>query len=135
MKFLTLLTALRINRVAGEFNKIIPVLIEVNTSGEASKTGINPEKFSELLDTVAQQKNLSLQGLMTIAPITDSEIEIRKSFSNLRKLRDSAKISTGLELPILSMGMSGDFEFAILEGSTMIRIGTLLFGERIYNVK
>ncbi|MBQ6737958.1 MAG: YggS family pyridoxal phosphate-dependent enzyme [Synergistaceae bacterium] len=127
--------ALRINRVAGEFNKIIPVLIEVNTSGEASKTGINPEKFSELLDTVAQQENLILQGLMTIAPITDSEIEIRKSFSNLRELRDSAKISTGLELPILSMGMSGDFELAILEGSTMIRIGTLLFGERIYNVK
>ena len=127
--------ALRINRVAGEFNKIIPVLIEVNTSGEASKTGINPEKFSELLDTVAQQENLILQGLMSIAPITDSEIEIRKSFSNLRELRDSAKISTGLELPILSMGMSGDFELAILEGSTMIRIGTLLFGERIYNVK
>ena len=127
--------ALRINRVAGEFNKIIPVLIEVNTSGEASKTGINPEKFSELLDAVAKQENLSLQGLMTIAPITDSEIEIRKSFSNLRELRDSAKISTGLELPILSMGMSGDFELAILEGSTMIRIGTLLFGERIYNVK
>ena len=127
--------ALKIDRVAGEFNKVIPVLIEVNTSGEESKTGINPKNFSQLLDTVIQQKNLRLEGLMTVGPITDDETKIRNSFASLRELRDNAKNLTGLELPTLSMGMSDDFELAILEGSTMIRIGTLLFGKRIYNPK
>ena len=125
--------ALRLNRISGEFNKIMPVLIEVNTSGEESKTGISPEKFSELLDVTAQQKNLRLDGLMTVGPITNDEYKIRKSFAMLRELCEGARISTGLKLPVLSMGMSDDFELAILEGSTMIRIGTLLFGARSYN--
>ena len=124
--------ALRLNRISGELNKIMPVLIEVNTSGEESKTGIVPEKFSELLEVTAQQKNLRLDGLMTVGPITNDELKIRKSFSMLRELCEGARISTGLKLPVLSMGMSDDFELAILEGSTMIRIGTLLFGARSY---
>lgn len=124
--------ALRLNRISGELNKIMPVLIEVNTSGEESKTGINPEKFSELLDVTAQQKNLRLDGLMTVGPISNDEKKIRKSFADLRELCEKARISTGLKMPVLSMGMSDDFEFAILEGSTMIRIGTLLFGARSY---
>ena len=124
----------RLNRIAGEFNKVMPVLIEVNTSGEESKSGIAPENFSRLLDFVAEQKNLRLDGLMTVGPLTEDEIEIRASFANLRTLHEKAKASTGLTLPILSMGMSDDFELAILEGSTMIRIGTLLFGPRNYNL-
>ena len=110
----------------------MPVLIEVNTSGEASKSGIDPENFSQLADKVMTLRNLRLDGLMTVGPITDSELEIRRAFAELRDLRENAKSITGLALPILSMGMSGDFELAILEGSTMVRIGTLLFGARVY---
>ncbi len=124
--------AARLNRIAGELNKKIPVLIEVNTSGEESKSGVAPKNFSELLDFTVNQENLSLEGLMTVGPLTENEKEIRKSFAALRGLIESARASTGLALPILSMGMSGDFELAILEGSTMIRIGTLLFGPRDY---
>ena len=124
--------ALRLNRIAGEVNKKIPVLIEVNTSGEESKSGINPENFSQLLDVAAAQENLKLEGLMTVGPLTDDEKKIREAFALLRNFTERARVSTGLELPIISMGMSDDFELAILEGSTMIRIGTLLFGKRFY---
>lgn len=126
--------AIRINRICGEFNKIMPVLIEVNTSGELNKTGIEPEKFFELLDNVLECKNLKLNGLMTVGPISDDEKIIRNSFATLRKMAEEARVKTGLELKILSMGMSGDFEYAILEGSTLIRIGSLIFGERNYNI-
>ncbi len=123
----------RLNRIAGELGKIIPVLIEVNTSGEESKSGVEPEKFSALLDAVISQENLRLDGLMTVGPITDNEREIRNAFASLRTLSENARTKTGLILPTLSMGMSGDFELAILEGSTLIRIGTLLFGARDYS--
>ena len=124
--------ALKLNKIAVELNKKIPILIEVNTSGEESKTGIAPENFSQLLDIVISQENLNLDGLMTVGPLTDDEKKIRKAFANLRNLIEHARASTGLKLPILSMGMSDDFELAILEGSTMVRIGTLLFGKRFY---
>ena len=125
--------ATRLNRIAGELGKNIPVLIEVNTSGEDSKSGVDPENFSQLLDVVREQEHLRLDGLMTIGPITDDESKIRRAFANLRGLCENARTSTGLALPVLSMGMSGDFESAILEGSTMVRIGTLLFGARVYS--
>lgn len=124
--------AQRLNRIANELGKIIPVLIEVNTSGEESKSGIDPANFPALLDAVMSQENLRLEGLMTVGPITDSEREIRSAFATLRTLSENARIKTGLSLPTLSMGMSDDFELAILEGSTLIRIGTLLFGPRDY---
>ena len=122
----------RVNRIAGEMGRVMPVLIEVNTSGEASKSGIEPENFSQLAEKVMTLQNLRLDGLMTVGPLTDSEREIRRAFAELRDLRENAKAITGLELPVLSMGMSGDFETAIQEGSTMVRIGTLLFGARVY---
>ena len=122
----------RLDRIAGELGKVIPVLIEVNTSGESSKSGVSPERFPALLDAVVSGKNLRLDGLMTVGPITDDEREIRRAFATLRGLAENARSETGLALPILSMGMSGDFEAAILEGSTLIRIGTLLFGPRDY---
>lgn len=124
--------ATRLNRIAGEMERVVPILIEVNTSGEASKSGINTENFTALLDAVMTLDNLRLDGLMTVGPITDDEGDIRRSFAELRGLADDARTRTGLSLPVLSMGMSGDFELAILEGSTMIRIGTLLFGPRDY---
>ena len=125
--------AQRLSRIANELGKIIPVLIEVNTSGEKSKSGVEPENFSQLLDAVISQENLRLDGFMTVGPLTDDEREIRNSFATLRTLSENARTRTGLILPTLSMGMSGDFELAILEGSTMIRIGTLLFGPRDYS--
>lgn len=124
--------AQRLNRIAGELGKIIPVLIEVNTSGEESKSGVDPANLSPLLDAVMTQNNLRLEGFMTVGPITDDEREIRNAFAALRTLSENARTKTGLILPTLSMGMSGDFELAILEGSTLIRIGTLLFGPRDY---
>lgn len=124
--------AKRLDRIAGELGRVVPVLVEVNTSGEASKSGIEPENFAGLVDTVMGLGNLRLDGAMTVGPITDNEAEIRRAFAELRGLCEGARTRTGLELPVLSMGMSGDFELAILEGSTMIRVGTLLFGPRDY---
>ncbi len=122
----------RVDRIAGEYGKIMPVLLEVNTSGEAAKSGISPEDFTMLFESVMPLRNIRLDGLMTVGPLTDSERDIRASFALLRELSERARRSSGLELPVLSMGMSGDFELAILEGSTMVRIGTLLFGPRHY---
>lgn len=122
----------RLNRIAGEMNKTAHVLIEVNTSGEESKSGVSHQNFNELVDNVIGLENLRLEGFMTVGPLTDSEAAVRRAFAELRGLAEHARISTGLALPVLSMGMSGDFELAILEGSTMVRIGTLLFGPRVY---
>ena len=122
----------RVDRIAGEYGKIMPVLLEVNTSGEPAKSGVSPENFSRLLDSVIPLKNIRLDGLMTVGPLTDNERDIRASFALLRELADSARKVSGLNMPVLSMGMSDDFELAILEGSNMVRIGTLLFGPRHY---
>ncbi|MBR0257233.1 MAG: YggS family pyridoxal phosphate-dependent enzyme [Synergistaceae bacterium] len=125
----------RLGRIANELGRVIPVLIEVNTSGEESKSGVDPENFMPLLDAVISQQNLRLDGFMTVGPITDDEAEIRRAFASLRRLSEDARKKSGLPLPIVSMGMSGDFETAILEGSTLVRIGTLLFGPRDYTQK
>lgn len=125
--------AVRLNRIAGELGRIVPVLIEVNTSGEESKSGVAPENFHELLDSVTAQENLRLDGLMTVGPLTDDVSRIRRSFAELRTLAETSRTRTGLAMPVLSMGMSDDFELAVLEGSTLIRIGTLLFGPRDYS--
>ena len=122
----------RIDRIAGELGKIIPVLVEVNTSGEASKSGIEPLNLHELTDRIIALPNLRLDGLMTVGPLTENQRDISAAFACLRELAGEARKRTGLALPVLSMGMSADFELAIREGSTMVRIGTLLFGARDY---
>jgi len=119
-----------VERIAAENDRIIPVLLEVNTSGEASKTGIAPAKFPALLDCILECRHLRLDGLMTIAPFTNDEASVRRAFVMLRTMAEDAKLRSGLPLPVLSMGMSDDFDLAIAEGSTMIRIGTSLFGPR-----
>lgn len=122
--------ALTVERIASELERTVPILIEVNTSGEASKTGLDPADFPELLDCVAGCGHLKPQGLMTMGPLTDDEVQVRKAFAFLRELAAEGREKSGLVLPVLSMGMSGDFEWAILEGSSMVRVGTSLFGSR-----
>jgi pyridoxal phosphate enzyme (YggS family) len=105
-------------------------LVEVNTSGEESKSGCDPDSCEMLCELVAQSKALELRGLMTIGPLGGDERAVKGAFEQLRKL--SEKYCSWIDTPELSMGMSGDFEWAIEQGSTMVRIGTALVGERDY---
>jgi pyridoxal phosphate enzyme (YggS family) len=105
------------------------VLVEVNCSGEAQKSGVEPEGLAALLDRIVALPGLELQGLMTMAALTDDERVQRGAFARLRGLREQMQ-AAGHRLPELSMGMSGDFPAAVEEGATMVRLGTLLFGER-----
>jgi hypothetical protein len=124
--------ATKISKQAAESNKRIPILLEVNTSGEEQKYGLVPEKTAETADKIAVMENLVLSGLMTVGPLTDDESRIRSSFRRLRKLLETIKSDHPelAEFRTLSMGMSTDFELAIQEGATMLRIGTALFGPR-----
>jgi len=119
----------RINRIAGEMNLAPDILIEVNISGEDSKFGVPPDDVEALLEATRSGPARCI-GLMTIAPLLASETELAAVFSALRQLRDRLVSSTGLTLPELSMGMSGDFEIAIAEGATIVRIGSAIFGHR-----
>ena len=101
------------------------VLVEVNVAREPRKTGVDPAGAQELLDVVAEM--LDLQGLMAMGP---AEGDPRPAFDELRTIRDEAQQRLGKPLPILSIGMSGDFEVAVKAGSTMVRLGTVLFGPR-----
>jgi pyridoxal phosphate enzyme (YggS family) len=124
--------ALAAERAAGEEDRVVPVLIEVNTSGEENKTGAEVKDFPGLLDCILGCVHLKLEGFMTIGPLTDDETQVRSAFARLREMASQARLRSGLPLPVLSMGMSGDFRWAILEGSTCVRIGTSLFGARTY---
>jgi hypothetical protein len=108
----------------------LPVLIQVNVSGEGSKDGCTPEEAVTLIEAANQCSKVEVHGLMTIPPFTSDPEKARIHFSNLRKLRDRLQQETGTPLPELSMGMSHDFEIAIAEGSTFVRIGSSIFGER-----
>jgi pyridoxal phosphate enzyme (YggS family) len=109
------------------------VLLQVNTSGEASKFGFNPEEVPAFCEKAETLKMIQIQGLMTIGPFTDETSEIVKSFSRLRKLSEEIEKfrSEKVKMDFLSMGMTGDFEIAIEEGSNLVRIGTAIFGPRI----
>ena len=106
------------------------ICLQINTSGEASKSGISPEELPELVRTISQLPQLKLRGLMTIpAPESDPEQQ-KKPFQALAQMMDQINESQNLAMDTLSMGMTGDLEAAIQEGSTMVRIGTALFGAR-----
>jgi len=128
-------TAERLNRAAAALDKTIPVLIEVKLSPEDTKHGVAPEQLPELIAQLAPLKNLTVRGLMTVPPWCDDTPEgaetARPYFAHLRRLRDELhpKHPTLTEL---SMGMTNDFRVAIEEGSTTVRIGTAIFGKRIY---
>ena len=106
------------------------VLIEVNCSGEPQKSGVAPERLPDLVAQAAAEPGLALRGLMTMAALTDEERVQRAAFGRLRELREALE-RAGYPLTELSMGMSGDFAVAVEEGATIIRLGTLLFGERM----
>ncbi|HSW56313.1 MAG TPA: YggS family pyridoxal phosphate-dependent enzyme [Ignavibacteriaceae bacterium] len=119
-----------INNQAGKLNKVQKILLEVNTSFEESKSGlIDNFKVLELVKHCSTLSNIELVGLMTMAPFTDDERIIRQSFSDLRKLKDEIN-KNGFDLSELSMGMTNDYEIAIEEGATMLRIGSAIFGQR-----
>jgi pyridoxal phosphate enzyme (YggS family) len=105
------------------------VLVQVNCSDEPQKGGVEPGGLPALLEAVGRFARIEVQGLMTMSALTEDVAEQRRAFRRLRELRDATE-RAGHRLPELSMGMSGDFAVAVEEGATMIRIGTLLFGER-----
>ena len=120
-----------IDRHAGKLGKIQKILIQVKLSEEVSKSGVSEEIFMKLLHEAAGMKHLSIEGLMTMPPFFDNPEMARPFFRKLRQLRDRAE-AEGFRLPELSMGMTHDFEAAILEGATMVRIGAAIFGERAH---
>jgi pyridoxal phosphate enzyme (YggS family) len=106
-----------------------PILVQVNCSAEPQKGGVEPASLPLLLDQLRILERIEVQGLMTMSALTDDRAEQRRAFRLLRELRDASERS-GHRLPELSMGMSGDYPIAVEEGATMIRLGTILFGER-----
>ncbi|MDY3927868.1 MAG: YggS family pyridoxal phosphate-dependent enzyme [Clostridia bacterium] len=124
-----------IDRQAQKHGVVMKILIQVNISGEESKFGISPDEIDEMLNHAEQLKNVKVCGLMTIMPIVDSNISNRLHFVNIKRIYIdiSKKKYNNITMDYLSMGMSGDFEMAIEEGSNMVRIGRAIFGERNYN--
>jgi pyridoxal phosphate enzyme (YggS family) len=106
-----------------------PILVQVNCSDESQKGGVAPAELPALLDEIRPLEQLELRGLMTMAALTEDPERQRAAFRRLRELRDR-ETARGFTLPELSMGMSGDYLVAVEEGATMVRLGTLLFGER-----
>jgi pyridoxal phosphate enzyme (YggS family) len=119
-----------INRRAEQASKTIPVLLEVNIVGEASKFGYKPEHLLQEFEQLNAFPRLEIHGLMTVPPWTPMPERVQPVFRRLRELKQECEQILGAPLPHLSMGMTGDFEVAIEEGATIVRIGTALFGQR-----
>ncbi len=122
--------AQELNQRAEQAAKTLPILLEINVAGEASKFGYSPEALLSELSAINDLKRLEVHGLMTVPPWSANPERSRASFRQLRELKERCEQILGAPLPHLSMGMSGDFEVAIEEGATIIRLGTILFGER-----
>jgi pyridoxal phosphate enzyme (YggS family) len=122
--------AQEINKRAEQAARTMPVLLEVNVAGEASKFGYRPEQLLVELKELNALPRIEIHGLMTVPPWSVDAEKARPHFRRLRELKERAEAVLGAPLPHLSMGMSGDFEIAIEEGATMLRIGTELFGPR-----
>ncbi len=120
-----------IEKQAEKRNFTVKALLQVNTSGEATKSGFEPDQTEEVLSALKESRRIKIEGLMTIGPLTEDQETIRASFRKLRLLRDRLR-ERFPEMPLkeLSMGMSLDFEIAIEEGATLLRIGTAVFGAR-----
>lgn len=116
-----------LDKRAASAGRTLPILIECNTSGEESKFGVAVDDLGPLLAGILPLGSVRLEGLMTMAPFVDDPEETRPCFAALRELADVARRATGLPLPDLSMGMTNDYEVAVEEGATMIRVGTALF--------
>ena len=122
--------AAEVHKWADKAARTMPILLEVNVAGEASKFGYRPEALLAELAQVNALKRIEIHGLMTLAPWTPTPEKVRPVFRRLRELKEQCEQLLGAPLPHLSMGMSEDFEVAIEEGATLIRIGTALFGAR-----
>lgn len=127
--------AKEISKRAEQAAKTMPILLEVNVAGEGSKFGYAPDQLLAELNELNALPRIEIHGLMAIPPYTPVPEKARPYFQKLRELKERAEAVLGAPLPQLSMGMSGDFEVAIEEGSTMVRIGTALFGERLSSVR
>jgi PLP dependent protein len=119
-----------LDRTADEAGQRPQILLEVNVSGEASKFGLKPDEVAGVLEKAMQARALTVVGLMTLAPFCPDPELTRPVFVRLRDLRDRLERELGTGLPRLSMGMSNDFEVAVEEGATWVRLGTVLFGHR-----
>lgn len=120
----------RLDRAAAELNRRLPIMLEVNLAGEASKSGLSPESLIQTVTQVAGLLQTDLIGLMTVPPYLENAEDVRPYFRRLKQLRDEASSIAGDACLELSMGMSHDYEVAIEEGATFVRIGTALFGSR-----
>jgi len=119
-----------LDRQAGEAGRTLRVLVQVNVSGERSKSGLAPEAVPEVLALGNRLRNVQVCGLMTIPPLAEDPEKARPFFRRLRELRDEWAARLGMDLPELSMGMTHDLEVAIEEGATFVRVGTGIFGAR-----
>jgi pyridoxal phosphate enzyme (YggS family) len=119
-----------LDRAAGELGKILPVLLQINAGHDPAKFGAEPADATRLLEIALTKPHLQVDGLMTIAPLSDDPAVARQTFAHLRVIRDGLAARFGLPLRELSMGMTNDLAAAIAEGSTQVRIGTALYGER-----
>lgn len=122
----------RLDRFAGEQGKSLAILLQCNTGEDPNKFGFSAQEADLMIEAALGASHLQLEGLMTIAPLDDEPDVARTAFDRLRVLRDSLAERFGVALPELSMGMTGDLEAAIAAGSTQIRVGTALYGERSY---
>lgn len=121
----------RIDAIARDIGARPHVLLEINVSGEKSKSGMKPEEIDDCIRCLMTDcDRVTLEGFMTMAPFSENPEEARPYFRRLRELRDETERKFGIVLPRLSMGMSGDYEVAVEEGATWLRLGTVLFGER-----
>jgi hypothetical protein len=111
-------------------SKTLPVLLQINAGNDPAKFGAEPAEAPRLLELALALPTLRVEGLMTIAPLSEDRDVARRTFANLRTIRDTLSAQFGVALPELSMGMSGDLAEAIAEGSTLVRVGTALFGQR-----
>jgi pyridoxal phosphate enzyme (YggS family) len=119
-----------LSREAGASGRRLPICVEVNVGGEASKGGTDPDGARALVESALASPSIELRGLMTVPPFSEDPEASRSFFRALRSLRDRLRDETGAPIPGLSMGMSHDFEVAIEEGATAVRVGTALFGPR-----
>jgi pyridoxal phosphate enzyme (YggS family) len=119
-----------LDRVAADLGKKQAVLLQVNAGLDPAKSGIEPDGAHALLESALALANIRVDGLMTIAPLSEDPDVARRTFENLRGIRDSLRSKTGAALNELSMGMSGDLDAAVLAGSTIVRVGSALFGAR-----
>ena len=127
----TVALADRMNAIAADMGASPHILLEVNVSGEKSKSGMKPKEVEPTVRHIMEScPRLTVEGLMTMAPFSENPEEARPYFRRLRELRDRLEQELGVGLPRLSMGMSGDYEVAVEEGATWVRLGTVLFGER-----